>query len=339
MKSLALAITLLFLAVSCVGELGSGGDDVEPEEQDTVAGTYELTSSYDLSTSDALPGLLGDALGPLTGLRDDPGATILTILENTGGAIGDLIGLLPSSLRAELEAEINDFVAAQIAGGAAAGDIIMWVDQIADILTNFQVISHFEIGSVDGGVANANHRLAAVGFVLDGQMQRIDTPEVIDTLTIARDVECQVSGAEISIAEHAFHLPLGQLAVTGFNQVLQSTLGAADVGQALAMVIDCADVAASIGPLCIDVFCIDESEIADVCSDGLAAVAAEIEGLIAEIDFAELRLSGGRAALEDAAKQDGFGQIDRWAGGSWTTAFEIDGLVVPVEASFIAERL
>jgi hypothetical protein len=339
MRTIVAAAALLLPTFGC--SLG----DVPPEDQpdeaaDRVAGQYELTSTYNIAASEGVPGLIGDVIAPLAGLRDDPAGTIFEILEANGGAVADLIGLLPSNVRADVEREINDYVAEQVAAGGGAGDIIAWVDQIAGILTHFEVVSQFEIGRADeSGVASANHSLAAVRFELDTGPQEVVVSELISTLTIARGVDCSINGSEISIAEHAFHLPLGDLAVVGFNKALEGSLGARNISEALGLVIDCADVVERIGPVCISSFCIDPAEIENLCTSGLDAIANEIEEQIAKIDFAELRLTGGRAALEDVAKQDGFGQIDQWAGGSWKTAIEIDGLRVPVDATFSASRM
>ena len=337
MRATIAVATLFFLAPGCVD--GDGSPEPEQEAADLVAGRYEITTVYDLSASEGVPSLVGDILTPLAGLRDDPGGTLIGILESEGGPIGDLLSVLPSSLKDELDQQIDDYVAGQIAAGGAAGDIIVWIDEIAGILTHFEVVSQFEVGRSDAGVASANHSLAAVRFELGGATQTVNTPDLINTLTIARGVECSVDETEIAIAEHAFHLPLGDFAVVGFNQALEATLGAADVGAALGMVIDCPALAADIGELCLDFLCIPESDIADLCQSGLDLVAAEIEKQIASIEFAELRLAGGSAALEDAVKGDFAGQIDRWGSGHWQSEIEIDGLVVPVEAPFTASRL
>jgi hypothetical protein len=347
MKTRALFPFLLAaLAFGCT----DGGED-EPEggqEPDPVAGTYEVTSTYDVSSSEVLPELVGNAIGPLTGLSEDPAGTLIAILQASGSqTVDDLLDAIPSQLMDAFKNAVNDFIFDQIAAGGTGADIIQWTDDIAGMLTAFDVVTRLEVGRRnDSGVAGANHTLAAVAFNLRGERQLVDTPELINTLTVARDVECSISGPgdgdRISIGEHAFHLPLGDFAVIGFNQALEASFGAPNLQAALGQIIDCQALAAQVADICVFSLCVGhEAEIAGFCNEGLATLAAEVEERIASIDFAELRLAAGDAALLDAGKEDGIadGLIDVMDGGSWQTDVEIDGLVLPVPASFRAIRL
>lgn len=331
MRTQVAAATLLFVAVAtgcAVGDVEPTGDEDDTGD-DSVAGRYELTSRYDLSTSDALPGMLGAVLDPLTNLRDDPGGTLFDILESRGGGLANLLDLLGPGVRADLEQRINDYVADQIANGGIAGEVVVWVDEIAGILTDFEVVSQFEVGKATDGLATGDHTLTGVRFTFEGERRDVAVAEIVSSLTIARGVDVEIDGSRIIFADHGFRFPLGELAVTGINKFLDAKLGAGDISEALGLVLDCPALAADVGPVCLGDFCIDDQQIADLCTSAVDAVAGELEDAIASIDFAELQMNGGRASLAS----------DRWDGGTWQSAFDIDGLVLPVEASFTASRM
>ena len=337
MRSIFFAALLLPTLACDLGQAGSpDGEDNTDDPSDMLSGRYEVTTHYDLSEATGFSGVIG----PLAELRDDPAKTILSILEDTDDTVADILDLLPSSLRSQLEDSINNYVNEQIAAGGAAGDIVKWVDQVATILSNFNVVSTFEMGRATNGAASGDHSLAAIRFEVDGAVREVPITEIVSVLTIARGVRCEISDdGRMSIAEHAFHLPLGQLAVVGFNQILTSSLGAKNLNEALALAIDCNEIADSIGELCLGPVCISQSKIADVCSGGIDAVASEVESQIAKIDFTELRLSGGQAVLEDVKADASGGQIDQWAGGTWETALAIDDFRIPISAEFTATRM
>lgn len=343
-RAACLALLPLSLLIGCAADEDPAPGDSGP---DPVSGRYQVTSTYDLSQSDAVPDVIGNALEPLSGLSEDPAGTLIAVLQASGSpALNDLLDAIPSSLLDAFEGAVNDFVFDQIDKGGTAADIILWTDDIAGILTHFEVISNLDLGRPDEtGAARADHTLAAVSFEMRGETQLVDTPDIINTLTVARDVDCTIEssgeGEAITIANHAFHLPLGDFAVVGFNQALQSSLGVPDLHAALGLAIDCPALAQKVASICLGPVCVGhEAEIEGFCDDGLEAVASEVEARIASIDFAELRMSSGQAVLLDAAKADAptDGRIDAMDGGHWASDFEIDGLVIPVDASFRAVR-
>lgn len=345
MRTIVAAAALLPLIACGLGEVPDNPDNDE-ESSDPLAGRYELVTTYDLSAGEGAPSIFGDVLGPLSGIREDPAGTVFEILEASGDGIANLLDLLPPDLRANLEQQINNYVNQQIAAGGTAGEVIIWIDDIAGVLTHFEVVSEFEIGRADAaGIAEGTHTLGAVRFQFQGETQTVPINDLISTLTVARDVDIEMvdasGGVEVAIADHAFHLPLGELAVVGFNALLERSLGATSVNDALTQLVDCPSLAASVGPQCLGDFCIGETEIANVCAKGLEAVGNEIEKAVGSIDFAELRLSSGRAAVQGVTKDDGllFGQVDRWSGGAWSSQLDLSGLALPVGATFEATRL
>jgi hypothetical protein len=74
---------------------------------------------------------------------------------------------------------------------------------------------------------------------------------------------------------------------------------------------------------------------------GLDLVASTIEARIAAIEYAELSLADGRASLAAGEKQDAAGRamFDRMQSGTWQAAVNVNGVAVPVGATFTGRRL
>lgn len=325
------------LPAACTGGDGGGGADVPPE---AVVGQYEVTSTYNAAA--ALPDVATDTLGILGHLADDPAGTFIDL----AGEAGVPIDWVPDALRDQFAGWVNDYIASRLFQGVPVSEeIARWTQDIAGMLQHFDVVSQMDLATVDGATS-ANHVLAAVAFDFRGSRRTVDTPALVDQLTIARDVSCSIEGdgaaeARIDIGDHAFHMPLGDFAVEGFNMGLQQVLGIADLHAALELLIDCPGLADAVSSKCLGPICVGHrDEIEGFCRMGIDLVVDKIESRIASIEFAELHLASGEAALLDAGKGDGaldgsYDQIDR---GVWQALVNIDGTELPVDATFVGAR-
>jgi hypothetical protein len=328
------------LLLSAAGAGGGGGDDAEEVPPEAVVGHYEVTSTY--NAAGALPDVATDTLGILDGLADDPAGTLIDLAEQAGAPID----WVPDSLRDKFADWVNDYIASRVFQGApVTEEIARWTQDIAGMLHHFDIISAMDLATVDGSTA-ANHVLAAVAFDFRGARRVVDTPDIVEQLTIARDVSCSIEGAgageaRLDVGDHAFHMPLGDFAVVGFNMGLEQVLGIADLHAALELLIDCPGLAADVSSRCLGPICVGHSdEIEGFCRMGIDLVVNEVESRIASVEFAELHLASGEAAMLDAAKDDTtldgtYDQIDR---GVWQAIVNIDGVELPVDATFAGTR-
>lgn len=331
------AALIVFLSTAC-----TGGSDDEPMEvpEEAVVGQYEVTSTY--NAAGALPDVATDTLGILSGLADDPAGTFIDLAEQAGAPID----WVPDALRDQFADWMNEYIAARVFQGAPVSEeIARWTQDIAGMLHHFDIISQMDLATVDGSTA-ANHVLAAVAFDFRGTRRVVDTPDIVEQLTIARDVSCSIEEAgageaHLDVGDHAFHMPLGDFAVVGFNMGLEQVLGIADLRAALELFIDCPGLADDVSSRCIGPVCVGHrDEIEGFCRMGIDLVVNEVERRIASIDFAELHLASGEAAMLDAGKDDSaldgtFDQIDR---GVWQAVVNIDGTELPVDATFVGAR-
>jgi hypothetical protein len=327
----------LLLPAACTGgdDGGSGGVPAE-----AVVGQYELTSTY--NAAGALPDIATDTLGILEGLADDPAGTLIDLAEQAGAPID----WVPDALRDQFADWVNDYIASRVFQGApVTEEFARWSSDIAGMLHHFDIISTMDLATLDDATS-ANHVLAAVAFDFRGARRLVDTPDIVDQLTIARDVTCSLETAgegeaRLDVGDHAFHMPLGDFAVIGFNTGLEQVLGIADLHAALGLLIDCPGLADQVSSRCLGPICVGHrDEIESFCQMGIDLVVEEVESRIASVEFAELHLASGVAALLDAGKEDGvldgtFDSIDR---GVWQALVNIDGVELPVEATFVGAR-
>jgi hypothetical protein len=327
----------------------TGGDPDEAGDLggDVAAGRYELTTNID--ATGALPDGASEAIGLLEGLSDNPAGTIIALLEAADIPLAsDLLNSVPAVLRGQVEKWINDFLFNQLFEGVPVTEQIAdWTANLSILLTDFDLISKMDLSAPDGtGTSFADHQMAAVAFTWGDERLLVDTPDIVDTLTMATDVSCTLeanaSGGAIDIDEHAFHMPLGDFAVVGFTMGLEQLVGFPNLGAALGAMIDCEGLADSVSSRCVINVCVGHrDELLAVCQAGLELVADTIEARIASIDFAELALAEGRATLTAGDKQDAAGRalFDGMKSGTWQAAVNVDGVAVPVAATFTGRRL
>jgi hypothetical protein len=334
------------------GDTGDDGGDTADDgapPPDPIAGQYEITTTYNVTEVPAVPGLVGSSLSILADLNEDPGGTLLDLLDQFNVPILDqLLALLPDVLLEPLVGFINDFLFDRlIAQIPAAEAFTTLVADLSELLTHFEVVSVLDVSEIDASDAVvATHRLSGVRFEWRGQDVLVDTPELLDEITVARDVTGSVSlgGGDgvLTLGEHAFHLPLGDFAIIGINLALQQTLGFANLRALLGALFDCPALAESVANRCLGPICVGhQAELEAVCESGLDLVAAQLEERLTTIDFTEIRFDSGDAVLRDAAEgntRDGL--IDLMEGGSWRSRVAVDGAVaVPLPSPFVGRRI
>ncbi len=337
----SLILAPLLFSIACASDAGvgpgpDGPDDTDPTkpEVNLLQGTYEVTSKYDLSLSPDLPNFVADALGPLTSISDNPAGALIELLDANGAGIGDLLDQL-GPLRGVIETQINNYIQDKLLEGTTAGDITDYVDMLATMLTNFEVITDLSVGNADeAGNANGTHTLKAIAFEQDGMRVVIQSPDILNILSEARDVSLNAdfSSNVINVGEHAFQLPLGDFAATAFNQVLEDRFGVTDLGAKLNEMIDCSGLAASIGD--IEVFGIpvlSEQRVGEYCVEGLNKLPEELDKQIRKLEFAELRMVGGEGTLKATNRVDSFT-------GNWDSEFGVNGSGFAIPSTFEAVR-
>ncbi len=347
-KSSLILAPLLF-SVACAGQAvgPEGADPSDPGEPNgeaitQIAGEYEVTSAFDLRNAPEMPQIISDALGPLSGLADDPAGALFDALEGT--QIGDLLDSVPAVLRSVVEAQINDYIQDKLYEGVpVAGQIAEITDMVASLLTNFEVVSSLRVGTADeAGNANAQHSLTAIAYPQAGQRHVVAIPEIVSTLAVARDVSLNVDldTSTVNFGAHALELPLGDFAVTAFHAALESQFGITDLGDALDDMINCDGLAANVGEIQVAGFTlVSESQLSGFCADGLDQVAAQVDVQIRRLETASLQFAGGDGSVDMETMSDGLGSTQMSAmDGSWSSELGINNGSFATPSSFKAVR-
>ncbi len=336
----AFILAPMLLAVACASDPGVGPNDPndpnDPNnpEVNLLQGEYEITSKFDLSQSPDLPSAVADALGPLTSLSDNPAGALIDLLDGSGSQISDLLDNL-GPLRSLVEAQINSYIQDKLLDGNSAGEITEYVDMIATMLTNFEVITDLSVGNADeAGNASGTHTLKAVAFQQDGMRVEVKSPDILNVLSVARDVSLNADfgSSSILVGDHAFTLPLGEFAVTAFHTALEDKFGVTDLGAKLNEMVDCNGLAAKIGEIEIfNTVIATEAQLSEYCTEGLSKLPEELDKPIRKLEFAELHMVGGEGSIKVTSKVDSFT-------GAWDSEFGVNGSGFSVPSTFEAVR-
>ena len=234
-----------------------------------------------------------------------------------------------------MEAQINDYVKDQLADNNLA-DIAEYIDMLATMLKNFEVITELDVGKTDSaGNANATHTLSAIAFQKDGARLVVNA-DILSSLSAARNVSVNADfGANtLDVGDHAFKLPLGEFAVAGFHLALEEKFGITDLGAALQEMVDCKGLATNIGDVEAFGFTVaSESQIENFCNDGLEKLPAQLDAQIRKLEFAELHMIGGEGSLQMASKS-----VNAMK-GTWSSEFGIKGNGFSLPSIFEAIRM
>ena len=206
---------------------------------------------------------------------------------------------------------------------------------LATMLTNFEVITDLSVGNADeAGNAIATHTLKALAFQRDGMRVVVQSPEILNVLSVARDVSLHADfGARtILLGDHAFTLPLGDFAVTAFYAALEQRFGITDLGAKLNELVDCSGLASKIGDVKLfGTVILTEEKLGEACVDGLNKLPEALDKQIRKLEFAELRMIGGEGTITLSTKVTSFK-------GTWDAEFGVNGSGFAIPSTFEAVR-
>lgn len=333
----ALLLATTACAVNDDGEVPDPGQDPsteptpEPEVPLTTATAYQLTSELDVQASVALPQTVYDGVDLLRGLRDAPGETLFDLAEQAGvPAVEEVSDALPASLESRLYGWIDGYLQqVTIGDGTVAVVIDGIVDASETVLAACTLTSEL---TLDGGVAT--HTLTTIGFDTPGASLAYDLaalPSAIVEDTAAYTVAGVGDATTLTIGEHTFGLPYGELALRAVEDTLIAQRGT-DLRGTLGALIDCPAVAAHVAAQCMWGYCVGHAaELTEICEGGLDKAAEEIRARFAAARFDAIALHTGAAAMIDA---DADGGAERLSEGLWTAELNAGMGPRPAPATF-----
>jgi hypothetical protein len=278
-------------------ELGRSPDFAPPPSPiDGVRGTYEVTTTLDLTAASVAPEPANEALTTLAQLRDDPTALFFTLLETAGVP---LVHELRSALPDVVEDQLADWIDAALTAAGLRDEVDAILTRAQTVLTQVDVVSIIDVQAPDAdGYARAEHTVSELHWApIDGV--DMSAPVVVD-ISDSMDSWAESSrySTEIVFGKHGFAgIEYGELAWQAINQQMIDRTGL-DVRGHLGAVADCPAIAASVADNCILGQCVGhEATLTDLCELGLDAAVDQVHEQIAAYRFDGLILDSGAASV------------------------------------------
>lgn len=343
------ATCLLAACATTPGPGGGGGNDAVQ-----LSGTYQLANRIDLASAGILPDLASSTLESLSKLKDDPAGAIIGILQATNApVISTLLSALPDVITQQLASFIDGFITSQVYQGVPVTEQIAGIVQdTAQLVTQFQLDTTLTIATPDDtGTAAATHALAGATFSVEDQTLVVTAPDLLSSATQASFQATAVHIVEqgpdvenglLDLGDHAFAVPLGDYAIHGLDQLLMNQLGVPDLRGALGLLVDCSGLAQSVANECVGPVCVGhEADLEDVCSQGLDAIASDVEAELHMITLQAMHFHEGEAKMWDAPTPGGAtdGVIDRIDSGVWTLGLGLTSDEHAATATFTGTRV
>jgi hypothetical protein len=149
----------------------------------------------------------------------------------------------------------------------------------------------------------------------------------------------------VSIGDHAMGIPFGRYALTALGAALQREYGSPSVAGALATIVDCGGMAASVADRCVGVslarVCVGhEAELTAVCAAGLEAAASRLEEQVLDIDYKAIHFVSGAATVTGVLRDEASATAtaSALAGGVWTSIIDLRQVPQEATATFTAAR-
>lgn len=314
----------------------------EPAPSVPLAGTYQVTTRFELPAADVAPGPLGDALGVVHGLAVNPGGALLDLAESAGvPAVEELRLVLPSSLEERLEGWITEHLEIVTVDGTSPLSRVAELDAlIRSVLLEWELRSTLDLPAGGAGT-HAPVALAFAGPAGPTVIPVSATAPVTAAAGVTATVSWPGGAAHAAVVDHAMGVPFGHYALEAAEILLEARYGTADPRAVLGGLVDCGAVGADVASRCVGLVCVGHAEeVQAVCEGGLDAAADQLVARVLALDYEAIRLDDGAAAAEEAAVDlaAGVARAGRLAGGVWAATVDLGEGPIPAVATFAATR-
>lgn len=349
--TLALGTASMLILAACDLDARSPADDPSGDGAAVVVpdpvpltGKYTVVSRFEVPAAAAAPGPLGDALGLVHGLAENPARAVLDAAEDAGvPALGTLRTVLPDALEEKVEGWMNAYLVAAEAGGVSPhGEIVALDGVIRSVLLTWDLRSELDLPA---GAPGTHAPTALVFTVGEPIVVEVDATAPVTAATGVTGLVTWPDGAggapRATVGDHAMGVPFGRYALRGAEAALHARYGVADVRGALGEIVDCPAVAASVAARCVGFVCVgNASTLEDVCEGGLDALAEKLEAQVLALDYEAIRFEAGTAKAEgvvvDALAETA--TAERLTAGAWTATVDLGDEPEEATATFTAVR-
>lgn len=332
MTALALALSLTACTTNPTSELDDQDSTIALQEP----ATYQVVSTIGITAEAVLPATAYDWLQTIEGLRNDPAATMIVLLDDAGvPVVADLFDALPGELSGRIEGWINDYIETHVYEGTPVGAHIDALLALGDtVLTEVELVSELSLDAADAdGRTAGTHRVSALRWRLDG-VTAVDIAIPAAPAPFAEEARCTAEvgpGAEASltIGDHAFGLRYGEYAWAALEDAAQRRYGMS-VREALGAIVDCPALAAEVADTCLAFVCVGHAaQLESLCEQGLDLAVAEARGRLEALRFDAVRFASGTASMRGVRLEDGI----------WTAAIDLGSGARDVPATFTGVQI
>jgi hypothetical protein len=288
----------------------------QPARTAQVAGTYQLTSSLDLSP--ALPQTVVDVVNAIHDIADDPAGFILdqAISKLPDGFVKTALQAGKSLAAPLIDQWITDH------SPSFVDDIRNIAVAVGDAMNNLQFGSKLDLTG-DSGAMSSSHYIESFMFDYAGDKLTLSVTDLGEqSVASAEGFSSTVSGTDLAVGQHALSFNYGQVIIGAVNKLIIPRLspGATSLGELLTAKIDCSAIADTIH----NAVSLVPADIASgACSLGLQAgagfIESKIEGLAFDSNAIQLQ---GTGTIVD---QNGDLTYDQISNGLWTATISIGG--------------
>lgn len=335
--------------------VGPDGKPLPPK----LDGKYELSNTFDLTSTGVLPDVANDTLKALSNFREHPTQTMVDLMAAAHvPVVPTVLNAIPGLIRDQVLGFIDDHIVKSLYKSVPfAQSLTGMLDDLASITTKFELVTTLEVPAPnDVGDAPGTHTFSGVAWNWQSKRNFIGAPEVLKTLeappvisnVVALEKRApELESGRLKIGAHKFTVPIGSFALIAADRLMKDKLGVANLRAALGVVIDCDAVADAVSKKCIDPIgpgkiCVDhKSELKGLCETGLDVLTGVVQGQIKRLDLPLLDMKGGQAQMWDAPTEGGplDATIDRIDKGFWEAHVTVGKTDHTVLATFIGKRV
>jgi hypothetical protein len=335
--------------------VGPDGKPLAPK----LEGRYELSNTFDLTSTGVFPEPAADTLKALSNFREHPSQTLVDLLDAANvPVVPTVLNAIPAVIRGYVLGWIDDHVFKAIYEKVpVTQQITGMLDDLASITTKFELVSALDLPKGDEiGNSRATHVLTGVAYNWSEQRHVIAAPELVRQLeTVPVDANAvaleklspKLEAGRLKLGLHQFKIPIGSFALVAADTLAKEKFGAANLRDAIGKVVDCKAVAADVANRCIDPFgpgkvCVGhQSDLENLCKVGLDVLVGVVQGQIKRLDLPGLNMKSGQAQMWDAPAENGplDAVIDRIDNGFWTATVNVGKDEKKILATFTGRRI
>lgn len=311
---------------------------VEPDP--TYAGSYLIKTKLDLGGKNVLPGPGGAIVNFIADIDDKPFTALIYVLKDAGiPDVSAFLQGLPTFLLDVVGGVGDQIIVTQVFDqNPELKAVLTQIGNVGELFKNFEIHNQLSVGAkMNDTTYKVAQQVLAIGFDWNGVKKAYD-------LSPAARAAAQIKGKSLLITNEktfadfdgtfdggSVNLPIGDILIKAINDLVLSPFGYSSLGDVMAQVIPCDQLAAEAGVDALETVC--QTLVVVVTEAALAPIKNfTLNGVV--LGHAELN------GFDRKAAETPDYQTDKVSGKQPIQLLSIDGTTVQFQAAtFTGERL